>query len=825
MLARRLPGLVYMSAAFRDDVAHAVRALLRRPAFTVTCIGTLALGLGATVAIFSVLNGVVLRDLPWPQASRTVVVARMLDSGVRDPDFTERELLAFGGDAGDVEQVGGFVYGGANLMLEGRPQGLWITHVSRQLFDTLGARAALGRLFQPEEFAEGANHSIVLSDVLWRQVFAADPGVLGRTVVLDGVPRKIVGVAPPDFRMPTDYRWEGQTEVWAPLALPREPKPGGSRYLWLVARLAPRASLESARARLEVVLAQVARDVPAEYEAKPAVRVHLTPVAHEVLGSTRPALVLLMGAVAFVLLIACANVAHLLLARSEERQRDLALRSALGAGRVRLLRQLFTESLLLGLAAGALGLALAYLALPPILALAPVNLPRLERVTIDGAVVAFAAAAALVTPLVFGLAPAWRASRDADSASLRLGGRGATRASRGTRRVLIAGEVALAMALLAACGLLLKSFARLTRVDPGFDATKVIAGDLVLPPARYPDTTAMLNFFDRVRARIAALPGVEAAGLSTTVPFWNPAGRAAFEVDSATGTDGRSPVAAWQAISPRLLPTAGIELIEGRDFTDADREGAAPVALVNRTLADGVLGGRAIGRRVKLSEAAPRPWLEVVGVVEDVRDEAADRPARGQIYVPYRQMPAATGRPARYMALMVRTAGRPTAVLPGVRDALAKLDPELPLASVRALEDRLAQSTARYRFATILLGLLAAGACILSMVGVFAVLLYTVGRRSREIAIRVAVGARSTQVLRAVVGEGLATASAGLAVGGAVALGLTRYLDSVLYEVSPTDPSAFAGAVVGLGAAAVLAAWLPARRALSVDPAVVLRSE
>jgi putative ABC transport system permease protein len=385
--------------------------------------------------------------------------------------------------------------------------------------------------------------------------------------------------------------------------------------------------------------------------------------------------------------------------------------------------------------------------------------------------------------------------------------------------------MALAAALLAASGLLIKSFARLTRVDPGFDAERVITGDVVLSQARYAETPAVFAFFDALRARVAGLPGVHSAALSTTVPFWNPAGRVPFHVQARPDTEQQPPAAAWQAVSPGLLGTAGIALVDGRDFTDRDREGAPAVALVNRTLAQGVLRGKAIGARIRVSDASVRPWLEVVGVVEDVRDEAADRSPRGQVYVPFRQMPAATGRAARYMALVVRSDQPPSAIVPTVRNVLAALDPELPLASVRTLSDRLAQSTARYRFATVLLGLLAATALGLAAVGVFAVLIYTVGRRRREIAIRVAVGARAAQVLRAVIGEGLATAAAGLAGGAVLALVLTRYLDSVLYEVSPTDPSAFAGAAVGLGLAAALAAWLPARRALAVDPARLLRSE
>jgi putative ABC transport system permease protein len=813
-----------MLRPFRQAAGPAVRALARRPGFSATCIATLAVGMGASTAIFSVLDAVLLRDLPWKHADRTVVVARQLPSGVRDPDFTERELRAFAA-AENVEEVGGFVYGGANVVLEGRAYGLWITHVTEHLFATLGAEAALGRLFRPEEFVEGASRVVVLSDVWWRQQFGGDPAVVGRTLVLDGIPRLIVGVAAPDFRMPTDYRWEGQTEIWAPLPLRPRPGPSASRYLWLVARLRAGASLEGAAAQLGTTLAALAATFPGEYEAKPSVAVHLTPVEHEVLGAVRPALLLLMGAVAFVLLIACTNVAQLLLARSEERQRDLALRSALGAGRGRLLREMFAEGLLLGLAAGAAGLLLARAALPAMLALAPANLPRLERVSIDGTAMGFAAAAALFTPLLFGFMPAWQASREAVADSLQPGGRTATTSSRGTRRALIAGEAALAAALLAASGLLIKSFARLSRVDPGFDVERVLTADLVLPEARYPDPAAVFGLFDAVRARVAEAPGVRSVALSTTVPYWNPAGRAAYHVEGRPDTETQPPVAAWQAASPGLLGTAGIALREGRDFTDRDREGAPAVALVNHTLARGVLAGRAIGARIRLSDASPRPWLEVVGVVEDVRDEAADRYPRGQVYVPFRQMPAATGRPARYMALVVRTDQPPGAVVPAVRGAVAMLDPELPLASVRGLDERLAQSTARYRFATVLLGLLAATALGLAAVGVFAVLLYTVGRRRREIAIRVAVGARAPQVLRSVMGEGLAAVAVGVAGGALLAMGLTRYLDSLLYEVSPTEPSAFAGAVLVLGAAALFAAWLPARRALAVDPARILRSE
>jgi putative ABC transport system permease protein len=325
--------------------------------------------------------------------------------------------------------------------------------------------------------------------------------------------------------------------------------------------------------------------------------------------------------------------------------------------------------------------------------------------------------------------------------------------------------------------------------------------------------------------RAAAQGSLRKVGLSTTVPYWNPAGRAAFEVESRPHSGEQRPVAAWQAISPGFFPTAGTRLLEGRDFVDADRESAYPVAIVNRALARTVFEGRAIGQRIRLADPGARAWLEIVGVVEDVRDEAADRAPRGHVYVPYRQAADAMGRPARYMALFVRTAGKPTALVPDLRATLASLDPDLPLASVRALDDRLAQSSARYRFATVLLLLLAAVAVGLAAVGIFAVLLYTVGRRRREIAIRMALGARATRVLQTVVGEGLLTTGAGLVLGSAIAFALTRYLDSVLFEVSPTDPAAFLSAVAGLAVAATVAAWLPARRALRVDPALVLRGE
>jgi predicted permease len=805
-------------------VGPAARSLARRPMFALTCVATLAFGMGATVALFSVLSAVVLRELPWPHAERTVVLSRQLDSGVRDPDFSERELRAFGEEGSAVEQAGGFLYGGANLVADDRAYGLWITHVTAELFATLGAAPAMGRLFAPEDFLAGAAPVVVLSDVLWRGTFAADPGVIGRTLMLDGVPRRVVGVLPPEVRMPTDFRWEGQTEIWAPLPLGGDPVRAGRPYLWLVARLRPGVTPGSAQAQLDRALSQVARAAPADYEKAPAGRVRLFPVADEVLGSTRPALFLMMGAVIVVLLIGCTNVAHLLIARAEERQQDYALRAALGAGRGRLVGEALAESLVLGLAAGAVGLALARAFTPALLALAPANLPRLEQVAIDRGVVAFAAALSVVTPLVFGLVPALRASREATGGSLTPKSRGGTRAGRGTRRALIAGEVALASALLAASLLLIKSFARVAGTDPGFDTASVITGDVVLPPARYPETVQVLAFFDALRDAVAARPGVRGVGLNTMVPFWTPATRVPLQIESRPDTGRQPPSVALQAISPDLLATAGIDLLAGRRFTEADREGAPLVALVNRALSRSLLGGAALGARLRLAGATERPWVEVVGVVADVREESADRAARPQVYLPFRQMPATTGEPARYMALVVR-ADEPAAVLPEVRAALASVGPEVPLSSVRTLEQRLSQSTARYRFATVLLAAMAASACALAGVGVFAVLGYTVGRRRREIAIRLAVGARPAHVLPAVVGEGLAAAMAGLGLGGLAAWGLGGSLQSVLYEVSPADPVAFAGAAAGIAAASILAAWLPARRALAVDPAGVLRSE
>jgi putative ABC transport system permease protein len=791
-----------------QDLRYALRALRRSPGFTVAAVLTLALGIGANSAIFSLVHGVLLRGLPYPESARLMTVWGHYPatgrSSVSLPDWrdwrdgnrTFAELAARYGRT-------------LNLAGQGDPEQVASDMVSTNFFRTLGVAPALGRGFLEEEGRTGAADVAVLSHRLWQRRFAGDPGVVGRAVSLNGRPYAVVGVAPAGFRFMRDV------DVWTPLPVDEPNAPRRAEFLTVVGRLKPGVTQAQAKADMDLVAGRLARAYPETNAGWTALEV--LPLKEYLVGDVRRALVLFSAAVALVLLIACANVANLLLARASGRAREIAVRLALGAGRGRLVRQLLTESALLALLGGAAGLLLAVWAVEALQAAAGRLVPRLDEVRIDGVVVLFSLALSVATGLLFGLAPALRLSGGSLSATLRDGTRsaGSGRLAR-FRNGLVLGEVALAVVLLVGAGLLLQSFARLTRVDLGFRPEGVLTYGVVLPSAAYGEDPQLLAVYERILERTRAVPGVRDAALASDLPMGG-ASYLAFDIE------GRTPVPEAQedlqpfAVTPGWFRTLGIPLRRGRLLEPRDAAGAPFVAVVNEELARRYFPGTdPIGRRISLDGTR---WLTIVGVVGDVAQEGVTAAPYPQLYQALAQFPRRT------VAAAIRAEGEPMALAGATRRALAAAAPGVPPRDVRTLEERAGDTIAMPRVSAVVLALFAAVALALAAIGLYGVLAYTVVQRHREIGIRLALGAAGGEVLRLILWQGMRPALAGIAVGLLGALAATRLMRSLLYGVGATDPLTFAAVPLFLCTVALAAIWIPARRAAHVDPMIALREE
>ncbi|HEX5759970.1 MAG TPA: ABC transporter permease [Thermoanaerobaculia bacterium] len=805
-----------------NDLRYGLRTLAKSLGFTLVALLTLGLGIGANAAIFSVVQGVLLRPLPYQEPERLVRVFHAhAEQGVMDGSFSpqdfddlRRELLR---DDGAWERLGAwfFVPGHSTMTLtgQGEPRRLEAAMVSADFFPILGVQAARGRTLLPEENVSGRDRAVVLSHRFWRRAFAADPRIVGGALRLEGERFTVAGVMPPSFQFPAR-----EVDLWAPISLIGEddiPHLRGLRWMQVAGRLRPGATLASAGAQTDALLGRLAIAYPDTNEGWGAAR--LLPLQEALVGDVRPALVVLLAAVAGVLLIACANLANLLLARAATRGRELAVRAALGAGRRRLLRQLLTESVLLALAGGVLGLFLAVWGVDALVALAAGELPRPDEVTPDARVVAFTFAVSLLTGLAFGLLPALRASRPDLQGGLKEGGRGGSegRGRSAARNGLVVAETALAVVLLVAAGLMLRSFWSLVHVDPGFRAENVLSLSLTFP--EYPEPAQLAAARDEVIRRVGELPAVIAAGASKTLPLEGGGEPYGFTVPGRAGALAEvQPQAGTFIVSPGYFRALGIPLLAGRIFTARDDDGERPVVVVNRAFSRQLWGGEeAVGKTLLLGEIP----LEVVGVVGDVRSGGLAAEPGSAVYIPQSLAPRSD------MKLFLRTAADPLALAGAVREAIWGFDRDLPISDVAALPQVVAEDVARPRFLTILLGLFGALALTLAAVGLYGVVAYGVGQRTHEIGIRMALGARRGQVLAGVVAQGMSWTLLGLALGLAGAFAASRLLAGLLFGVAPTDALTFAGVAVVLAAAALLASWLPARRAASIDPLTALRSE
>jgi predicted permease len=799
-----------------QDVRFALRGAARQPGFTAVVVGTLALAVGAITAIFSVVSGVVLTPLPYEDPDGIMIVWEENLSRGNLTNVTSPANYHAWMEAESFSEIGAFVPFSATLTGDGEPERVGVVRAAPTFFSILGARAHVGRLLAPGE--EGPDARVaVLDHGFWQRRFGGNPGVVGRSINLDGDLYEVVGVLPAEFNFdpPQAFNSTGTEDVWLPVIT--NPAWRG-RYLQVLGRLSPGVTREQADAELDVIAARYEEEAP-DYNA--GYRVNVVPLYQQIVGDSRALILILFSAVGIVLLIAAANVANLLLARATRREPEMAIRAAIGARGGRLLRLLLVESLFLGLAGGALGVGVAVGSVKLLLSLGP-DIPRLGEVGVDGTVLAFAFAVSVATALLFGTLPALRAARPDLGVALKEGGaRGGSR--RGivkTRHALVAAEVAMSLTLLAGAGLLLRSFQSLLDEGVGFDVERVLTLDVQLGDDAYTDSTRA-PFFEELVDRIAVQPGVESASAITALPLSGMGiGTSFFDPDRPLPDAGDRPVGDIRPVHREYQATMGIPLLAGRFFDAGDGADAPTVVVISQATADEVFRDLdPLGRRIAM------PWgdtlvAEVVGVVADVRHEGPGTASRSKLYWDHRQFADFS-----FMTVVVRTTGDPASVLPAVRREIRALDPDLPMYNVRTMESYLSDSVARNRFALLAFAAFAAVALVLSVVGVYGVLSYAVSLRTREIGIRVALGAGGEAIGGMVLRQGAIVAVAGLLLGLAGAFVLTRFLGSLLYGITPTDPLTLGLVTSLLLGTALAASWIPARRAASTDPASVLRGE
>ncbi|HEY4231051.1 MAG TPA: ABC transporter permease [Thermoanaerobaculia bacterium] len=822
-----------------QDLRFALRMLARSPGFALVAVATLALGIGANTAIFSVVHAVLLKPLPFDRPDELVrVTADLRGQGLTDAGISPNEFFDYRNKSGAFAEISALFPINANITGMERPERAEVLLVDVDYFRMLGVKAQAGRMFEKADYKPGIAEIAVISDGWWRRHYAADPNAIGKTFRLDDDLYTIVGVAPRGFRHP-GQSLQTDVEVWAPTGFAgppyRLPIPRGAYFLrGAVARLGPGVTVAEAQRRLDALGETFRKQYPDDYREADGWSPRVIPLQQDVVGSARPALVVLLAAVGFVLLIACANVANLLLARASARRREIAVRQALGAGRLRLVRQLLTESVVLALIGGGAGLAIAVWGVDVLVRLAPANLPRATEIHVDLPVLGFTLLAALLTGLLFGLVPALQTAGRETSETLKDSARGSTGRGRRVRSVLVVAEFALALVLLTGAVLLLRTLARLHQVDPGFRPEHLVTASVWLPQPNIPETgryfqnAPMALLYRRVLEHVRALQGVEAADGATRVPFTAFPAINSFEIEGRDPQRGGTGRAEFTSASEGYFATLGIPLKAGRAFDAHDADGAARVAVVSESLAKHYFPGEsAIGHRIALpAQAGPgqgvpdgNRWMQIVGVVGDVKSLALDVEERPAVYRPLEQAPN------RSLTLVVRTHLSTGALAAAIENEVRSIDSELPLYAVRTMDEAMARTLAQRRFAMRLLGLFAAAALLLSAVGISGVIAYGVSQRTQEIGIRMALGARPADVRRMLLREGAGLAGLGVALGLAGAFLLTGLMSSLLYGVGPRDPLTFLLVSGVLAAVALGATDVPARRASRVDPMKALRSD
>jgi predicted permease len=802
---------------------YAARTLAKSPGFTLVAIVTLALGIGANTAIFSVANALLLRPLPYAHPDRLVLVyAVKADAPFAIQPFSYLRLTFLNEKSRAFAGFAAFTNETFNLTGTGDPEQLSAARVSWNFFNVLGVSPAIGRAFLPEEDQPGARAVCLISHALWTRAFGARADIAGQNITLDATPYTIAGVLPRGFQFAP---LGADVDLWAPrvfdlnITTPAQIR-AGVGFLSAVARLAPGVGARQADAEMNIQDRQYKRENPGMPDADPSQTIHARDLQEQTVANVRTAVLILCGAVGLLLLIACANVAALLLSRALARRKEIAIRAALGAKRTALIAQLLAESVLLALAGGALGIALSAWGTHALAALGQGNLPRVDEIGIDWRVMLFTAGLSLITGVLFGLLPALQLSRQDLNPVLRAEGRGSAGSRRRSRArgVLVVAQVALSMVLLVGAGLLIRSLVRLRNVNAGFDARNVLTMRVALPPARYPKGPQMAAFYDQVVKKVSAMPGVRSAAVCSALPV-RPVRFSPVLVQGQPEIPlAARPLMAIQMVSPAYFRTLRVALRQGREFNERDDPGAPLVAVVNETLVrrywphDNPIGKHLLlGRMVKPTE--------VVGVAADVSNLSLAAAPEAEVYLPFPQRPWAS------MNLILRTAGDPRNWTGAARAAVAAVDRDQPVTAVNTMEEVLAASTAQQRFSVFLLGVFSVTALVLAAVGLYGAIAYSVAERTQEMGIRIALGADTGDILRMIVGQGLALALAGLVIGAVAALALTRLMSGLLFQVSAADPASFAAGALLFAVVAALASYLPARRATRVDPTEALRYE
>jgi predicted permease len=810
-----------------QDLRYGARMLMKNSGFTLVAVSILALGVGANTAIFSVVNATLLRPLPYKDPDRIVMVWGTNPGGYGwrgKSGFSAPSFLDYQQRNQVFERIAAFHRDNFTLTGTRNPEFIRAGAVTPEFFDVLAVQPILGRTFLPQEMQTGQERVAVLSYGLWSRRFASDPSIIGQTTRLDGAPYTIIGVLPQgfDFTIP-DFFQSG--DLWVPAVLPRDNSVRGNKYLNVIARLKPGVSLGGAEQDMRAITGRLAREYPLYMGG---FGVKLIPLHEQIFGDVRLVLLLLFGSVGFVLLIACANVANLQLARASTRRKEIAIRTALGASKRRVLRQLLTESLLLALIGGTLGLLLASWGIRLLMGLGLAGMPQGTMVRVDSTALAYSMALSLITGILFGLAPALQSTPNLLSESLKEGGRhyAASESGLRLRRLLTVSEVALSMILLIGAGLLIRSFVGLLRVNPGFETKNILTMRFGLPNYSYPDATKQVAFYTQLMERIKAFPGVIAVGATDELPPTMGQHSNSFSIEGRAPIDQSNLSLAVQSrmVSTDYFRVMGIPIVAGRVFSDADAASAAPVALINQSFAHRFFPNESpIGQRLRFRSA--NPWMTIVGIVGDVRGFGLDKQPSSEIYLFYQQQSPLPYNTLSSLRLVVRTADDPNSIASAALGAVRELDKDLPLPQARTMETVLAASVAGRRSNMLLLGVFAAIALILTGVGIYGVISYSVAQRTQEIGVRIALGAQSRDVTTLVLRTGMRLVLMGIAIGSAGAFALTRSMKSLLFEVSATDSLTFIMTALLLTAIALLACYIPARRATKVDPMVALRTD
>ncbi len=799
-----------------QDLHYGLRMLVKNPSFTIVAVLALALGIGANSAIFSVVNTVLLRPLPYKNPGRLVMLwEEATHLGFPKNTPSPANFIDWRAQNTVFEAMAAMVERSFNLTGVGEPERFDGRRVSANLFDLLGVQPQLGRAFRAEEDKPGSR-VVILSNGLWQHRFGGDPRVIGQAVSLNGESYTVIGVMPGSFQFPTR-----RDQLWVPLAFDaKEAASRGNHFLEVIARMKPGVTLQQAQAEMSTIAARLAQQYPEENLRVGSV---VTALQEQVVGDIKPALLVLLGAVGFVLLIACANVANLLLARAAARQKEIALRLALGAGRSRLTRQFLTESVLLAVIGGAVGLLLSIAGLRVLKTFIPDTISQAQAISIDAKVLVFTGLVALVTGIIFGLAPAMQVSHLDINDTLKEGGRDAAGGTRGNRirALLVIGEIAVSFVLLMGAGLLINSFMHLRNLHPGFRANHLLTMKIPLSEVKYPDKERRSPFYAEVLRRVQALPGVQSAAVAGNLPL-------TYDGDSMPiGIEGRTdpppdqrPDVILRVVGPGYFSTMGIPLVRGRDFSEQDKADSARVVIVSEKTARHFWPGEnPIGKRLKPGSTNRNiPWIEIIGVVKDVRQNDFVSEPKMQMYMPYQQLNSFAPN-----ALVVRTNVEPLSLAGAVRNAIWAVDKDQPVSNLRSMDEIVSEAVARQRFSMLLLGIFAALAMVLAAVGIYGVMSYSIAQRTREIGLRIALGAQKSDVLKMILRQGLRFVAAGLAIGLAASFVLTRVMASLLFGISATDPATFVSISLMLIAVALLASYIPAVRAMKIDPMLALR--